>query len=152
VIQVRPRDLIALKERDRYYYFVVLTKQIMLGGHLVFAFHRVSAEPLPASSVLPSKASDGFHCITDFIAAKRTGSIARLASNVDVAKFDTVTLLRQDSPNFGRDNTWAIWDRHGNLVSCPASLTPEEMSYPVFVCSLHHRACDTIDATQQRVG
>ena len=144
MMQSRPRDLFAIQENGRYYYCLVLSKQIMAGGQLVYAFYFTS-ESLATANELLNDHSDGFHCVTDLIAAKREGTLVKISSNVQVDRFDNVAYFRQDGPNFGPDRTWAIWDRDGNLARRPTELTDEEWSYPVFVCSLHHSMCEQID-------
>ena len=144
MIQVRPFDLLAINENGRFYYCLALSKQIMGGGQLVYAFYYTS-ESLTSAEELLGSHSQGFHRITDFIAAKRSNSLARIATKVSAAHLDNVQFFRQNAPNFGDDRTWAIWDREGRLVSRPTELTDDQWSYPVFVCSLHYSMCEQID-------
>ena len=144
MIQVRPFDLLAISENDRYYYCLTLSKQIMAGGQLVYAFYYTS-ESVASADVLLRDHPQGFHRITDFIAARRSDSLTRIAANVTAPHLDNVQFFRQDGPNFGHDRTWAIWDREGSLIRRPVELTIEEWSYPLLVCSLHHSMCEQID-------
>lgn len=144
MIQIRPFDLLAISENGRYYYCIALSEQIMGGGQLVYAFYYTS-ESVACVDDLLSEHPQGFHRIIDFIAAKRSGSVTRLAAKVPAAHLDDVRLFRQDGPNFGHDRTWAIWDREGRVVRRPVELTIDEWSYPVFVCSLHYNMCEQID-------
>lgn len=144
MIRIRPGDLLAIKEGDRYYYCLVLSRQIMGGGQLVHAFYFTSESLVPADELL-TKNPQGFHRITDFIACNRSGSLARIAARVPTDAFDGVDLFRQDSPSYGRDGTWAIWNRESQVVREPVELTAEEWGYPIFLCSLHHSMCHQID-------
>lgn len=116
----------------------------MAGGQLFYAFYYTS-EALASAEILLSDQPQGFHRIVDFIAAKRSGSLTRIAAKVPAAHLDSVQFFRQDGPSFGLDRTWAIWDREGSLVRQPVELTIEEWSYPIFACSLHNSMCEQID-------
>ncbi|WP_142126306.1 hypothetical protein [Pseudoxanthomonas sp. 3HH-4] len=144
MIQIRPFDLLAINENGRYYYCLALSDQIMAGGQLVYAFYYTS-ESVVTAGVLLSDHPQGFHRIVDFIAAKRSGSLTRIAAKVTATHLDNVQFFRQDGPTFGLDRTWAIWDREGSLVRRPVELTVDEWSYPIFVCSLHSSMCEQID-------
>ena len=144
MIRTTPGDLIAVKHKRRYYYAVVLTRQIMLGGQLVFALYH-SSKSLEDSEQVLKHGLKGFHCIIDFIFAQRAGSLRRI-SKVSIEKIDTVKYFRQDGPSYGLRGTWAIWDRDSNLVKTSDSLTEKEWRYPLDVCSRHESMCEQIDA------
>jgi hypothetical protein len=144
MIRTAPGDLIAVKHKGRHYYAVVLTRQIMLGGQLVFALYHSSKSLEDAEQVL-KHGLKGFHCIIDFIFAQRAGSLRRI-SKVSIEKIDTVKYFIQDRPDYGLRGTWAIWDRDLNLVKTSDSLTEKEWRYPLQVQSDHESMCEQIDA------
>lgn len=144
MIRTTPGDLIAVKYKRRHYYAVILTRQIMLGGQLVFALYHSSKSLEDAEQVL-KHGLKGFHCIIDFIFAQRAGTLRRI-SKVSIEKIDTVKYFRQDGPSYGLRGTWAIWDRDSNLVKTSDSLTEKEWRYPLDVCSRHESMCEQIDA------
>lgn len=144
MIRATPGDLIAVKHKRRYYYAVVLTRQIMAGGQLVFALYHSSKSLEDAEQVL-KHGLKGFHCIIDFIFAQRAGSLHRI-SKVSTEKIDTVKYFRQGSPDYGLRGTWAIWDRDFDLVKTTDSLTEKEWRYPIQVRSDHTSMCKQIDA------
>jgi hypothetical protein len=144
MIRTTPGDLIAIKHKRRYYYAVVLTRQIMAGGQLVFALYHSSKSLEDAEQILEDGLK-GFHCIIDFIFAQRAKAVHRI-SKISVEAIDNVKYFRQDGPNYGLRGTWAIWDRDFDLVKTTDSLTEKEWRYPVQVRSDHESMCEQIDA------
>jgi hypothetical protein len=84
MIQQRVGDLLEIKEGGKYFYVVVLTKVVMFGGNILFAFHNDGKK-----RQLSSLAPDGscFNICADLILPKRKGRVARLHRYDDLTPF-----------------------------------------------------------------
>ena len=129
MVRVSPGDLVAIHaEGGRYYYALVLDKVGLFGGNWSFAFHETSGSLLSPEDVFSSEG--GFHAFIDFIFAKREKRITRLATKVDVGRYDGVKLLRGRNVLPGR---WQfIYDRGFEEVARVERLSDEEKGYPFF--------------------
>jgi hypothetical protein len=84
MIQQRIGDLLEVEFEGGWYYLVVLTRIVMFGGNVVFAFHtRGQREPLANLLVAPR----GFNICTDLLLPKREGRVSRLHHFADVSPF-----------------------------------------------------------------
>ena len=75
MIQQRLGDLLEITEAGKYFYVVVLTKVVMFGGNILFAFHN-DGERREVGSLSPS--SGGFNICADLLIPKREGRAARI--------------------------------------------------------------------------
>src|SRR5262245_18622896 len=84
MIQQRIGDLLEIEEGGRYFYVVVLTKVVMFGGNILFAFHN-DGEKYEVSDLKSD--SPGFNICADLLHPKREGRVARLHHYDDLAPF-----------------------------------------------------------------
>src|SRR5262245_18324859 len=84
MIQQRPGDLLEIEEGGKYFYVVVLTKAVMFGGNILFAFH-TDGKRLEAGSLSPS--DSGFNVCADLLLPKREGRVTRLHRYADLSPF-----------------------------------------------------------------
>jgi hypothetical protein len=84
MIQERIGDLLEIEEGGRHFYVVVLTKVVMFGGNILFAFHN-DGEKRELRSLAPD--SSGFNICADLLFPKREGRVTRLHRYEDVAGF-----------------------------------------------------------------
>ena len=84
MIQQRVGDLLQVEDGDKYFYVVVLTKVVMFGGNILFAFHNDGAQR-PVRSLTPE--SSGFNICADLLLPKREGRATRLHRFEDPTPF-----------------------------------------------------------------
>ena len=84
MIQQQPGDLLEIEFEGKFYYLVVLTKIVMFGGNIVFAFHGDGSHRNPDAL---SAASPGFNICTDLRLPKRQGVVRRLGRFADTSAF-----------------------------------------------------------------
>ncbi|WP_395741421.1 hypothetical protein [Prosthecobacter sp.] len=101
MIQQRTGDLLEVEFDGKFYYLVVLTKIVMFGGNIVFAFHGDGAQRHIGS--LTSDAP-GFNICTDLRMPKKEGTIRRLDSVADTTAFWRTRLVK--SPADRRPRRW----------------------------------------------
>lgn len=77
-------DLLEIHYDGAYSYVVVLTKIVMFGGNIVFAFH-TDGRKRKLHDLLASKT--GFNVCTDLLLPKREGVVSRLEHLEDVSRF-----------------------------------------------------------------
>lgn len=148
VIQVRPRDLVAVRVADRFYCALLLdSRRRLFGGYWSFAFYRTSTELLAVDDVLDG-AGAGFHAFIDFIWAKRENRIARLARKVDAAAFEGPGYLRSRNAltKAVTPTRWFIYDMEFRLRKETPALTDVEKRYPHFTRIDDYTMCKRIDA------
>ena len=83
MIRQRIGDLLEIHDANRVLYVVVLTKVVMFGGNIVFAFHGTSKRDRSELSFN----SPGFNICTDLLLAKRENRVQRLDYIEDVGPF-----------------------------------------------------------------
>src|SRR5262249_20143067 len=71
----RPGDLLQVEEGGKYFYVVVLTKAVMFGGNILFAFHN-DGKKCDAGSL--RRETRGFNICADLLLPKREGRVTRL--------------------------------------------------------------------------
>lgn len=120
-------DLLEVQEDRKYYYIVVLTKVVMFGGNIVFAFHN-DGELRELENLRVS--DGGFNICSDLLLAKREKRVRRLHRFADVSPFwrtSYVKATNQISPG-KKANHWYIsrTDQLGcDFIDRVTELTPE---------------------------
>lgn len=84
MIRQAPGDLLEIEFEGKFYYVVVLTKIVMFGGNIVFAFHGDGTQR--STDSLTDK-DPGFNICCDLLLAKREGIVRRLRCFPDVSGF-----------------------------------------------------------------
>jgi hypothetical protein len=84
MIQQRVGDLLQIEEDGMCFYVVVLTKVVMFGGNVLFAFHN-DGKKRDFSSL--TQESSGFNICADLLRPKREGRVSRLHRFDDLAPF-----------------------------------------------------------------
>lgn len=84
-------DILEIREGGKRFYVVVLTKVVLFGGNIAFAFHndgkKRRVEELTAEQ-------PGFNICTDLLFPKREGRVERLAHLEDVSGFWRTKLVK----------------------------------------------------------
>lgn len=78
----------------KVYYLVVLTKIVMFGGSIVFAFHGDGSQRSP-DTLTP--AAPGFKICTDLLLPKKQGVVRRLSRFADTSAFWRTRLVKATS-------------------------------------------------------
>ena len=84
MIQQQVGDLLEVEEDGQTFYVVVLTRVVMFGGNILFAFH-TNGEGQTAGSLGPTHS--GFNICADLLWPKKEGRVTRLPKFTDVAPF-----------------------------------------------------------------
>jgi len=84
MIQQRIGDLLEVEEERKYFYVVVLTRVVMFGGNILFAFHTDGAKRDIHRLTVGSR---GFNICADLLRPKREGRVVRLHHFEDLAGF-----------------------------------------------------------------
>jgi len=143
MLQIRPNDLVAVEVNGAFYLFAILTKQIMFGGHWVFAFHG-------ARNVLPSAEEriegTGYNAAVDFIVPKREGRLFRVSRGNEFLHLLGPELLQQE-PVKGEANYQILRWKDGRRedaewIRFTPSPTAEEKSAPHYCCIPAEFACE----------
>jgi hypothetical protein len=127
MIQPRIGDLLEIQYDGKYYYVVVLTKIVMFGGNIVFAFH-TDGEKRQTKSLIPSEG--GFNICSDLLLPKREGRVKRLHRFVDVSHFWRSQYVKATNEfRLGiKAKEWFIYQADnlgGDHFACVTKLTPE---------------------------
>lgn len=84
MIRQQVGDILEIQFEGRWYYVVVLSKVVMLGGTIVFVFYndglRMSLAALMAST-------EGFNICTDLLLPKKSGNVTRLSTVADTSNY-----------------------------------------------------------------
>src|SRR5262245_51334875 len=127
MIQQRVGDLLEVEFEGRWYYVVVLTKIVMFGSNIIFAFHTDGGQR-PLANLLD--ASRGFNICSDLLMPKREGGVRRMHQFEDVSRFwltkyvKSCTVVAKDA----KATTWFIHridDLAGPEIDHVHLLTPE---------------------------
>jgi len=86
MIRQQVGDFLEIYFDDKYYYIIVLTKIVMFGGNVVFAFHTDGTKQV-ATRLLNSNKQLGFNVCTDLLLAKKQGDVSRITKVDDVSRF-----------------------------------------------------------------
>jgi hypothetical protein len=127
MIQQQIGDLLQIEEDGRYFYVVVLTKVVMFGGNILFAFHN-DGEKRDLRGLSPD--CNGFNICADLLLPKREGRVTRLHRLKDLSPFWRTEYVK-GTPTYGRGvkaDVWYIYnirDSAGEHITRVAQLTPE---------------------------
>ena len=91
MIQQQPGDLLEVEYEGKFYYLVVLTRIVMFGGNIVFAFHGDGSQR-SRDSLTP--AAPGFNICTDLLLPKKQGAVRRLTRFADTSAFWRTRLVK----------------------------------------------------------
>jgi hypothetical protein len=127
MIHQRIGDLLEIEEDGKYFYVVVLTKVVMFGGNILFAFHN-DGKKCKVNSLAPDGA--GFNICADLLLPKREGRATRLHRYEDVTAFWRTKYAKATNEyRLGvKSNDWFIYkidDLGGQHIARVATLTPE---------------------------
>jgi hypothetical protein len=127
MIQQRIGDLLEIEEGGQYFYVVVLSKVVMFGGNILFAFHNEGQRREVSS--LTSDYS-GFNICADLLLPKREGRVTRLHRYEDVSPFWRSKYVKASNEHrLGvKAKEWFIYnidDLGGQHIARIAKLTPE---------------------------
>lgn len=84
MIQQRVGDLLEIRWDGKYYYLVVLTKIVMFGGNIAFAYH-TDGKKQKLQELLANRG--GFNICTDLLLPKKSGQVIGLHRFDDVSHF-----------------------------------------------------------------
>lgn len=91
MIQQQPGDLLEIEFEGKFYYLIVLTKIVMFGGNIVFAFHGDGSQRTLESLVVTAS---GFNICTDLLMPKKQGTVRRLSRLSDISTFWRTHLVK----------------------------------------------------------
>jgi len=121
-----PGDLLEVELEGKFYYFVVLTKIVMFGGNIVFAFHGDGSQRSPDSL---AEAAPGFNICTDLLLPKKQGAVRRLRRLPDVSTFWRTRLVKgtNEYRQGYKAKEWYIYrvDDLRNHIERRSSMPPE---------------------------
>ncbi len=129
---LKPGELVALRENDRFYVFLILSESAFLGCQWAFAFHQAHSSCPPADGINIVRPA-GFVALIDFIVPRRSNSIIRLAKGLNISPFMAFDLVKALIRMPGMESLWYIYNRHDSeiLKKSPA-LSKIELSYPIW--------------------
>ena len=84
MIQQRIGDLLEIDEGGKYFYVVVLSKVVMFGGNILFAFHN-EGQRREVSSLTSD--CGGFNICADLLLPKREDRVTRLHRYEELARY-----------------------------------------------------------------
>lgn len=127
MLQQQVGDLLEVKEGRKHFYVVVLTKVVMFGGNVLFAFHndgkKRKADDLSATD-------SGFNICADLLLPKREGRVARLLNLDDVSGFWRTKFVKS-TPEWRAGVKATVWFIHkinrlgGTGTECRGELSQE---------------------------
>ena len=91
MIRQAPGDLLEIEFEGKFYYVVVLTKIVMFGGNIIFAFH---GDGIQRPSDALSEQDSGFNICTDLLLPKKEGIVRRLRCFPDLSGFWRTRLVK----------------------------------------------------------
>lgn len=127
MIQQKIGDLLEIEEDGKYYYVVVLTKVVMFGGNILFAFHN-GGEKREVNYL--SASEGGFNICADLLWPKRERRVKRLHRYEDVSPFWQSKFVKATNEiRLGvKAKEWFIYDADklgGDHIARVTKLTPE---------------------------
>lgn len=137
MIQQRIGDLLEIEEDGKHFYVVVLTKVVMFGGNILFAFHN-DGKKGEIAALKPEM--DGFNICADLYLPKRDGRVTRLHRFKDVSPFWRTRYAKGNNvfaPGV-KAKDWFIYnidDLGGSEIARVAKLTPEFRAAMDWECS-----------------
>jgi len=112
MIRQQVGDFLEIYFEGKYYYIIVLTKSVMFGGNIIFAFH-TNGEKQDSTHLLHSKKPPGFNSCTDLLLAKKQGDVSRITKLDDVSGFWISKYAKADHSLVQRGEKakrWYIYD------------------------------------------
>lgn len=109
MIRQQVGDLLEIHYEHKYYYVVVLTKLVMLGGNIIFA-HHTDGSRKTLGDIQGSRL--GFNICTDLFLPKRNGVVSRLHKYSDVSSFWLTAYAKgahEHRPGY-KAKEWFIYD------------------------------------------
>lgn len=91
MIQQRPGDILEIGFEGKWYYLVVVTKIVMFGGNIVYAFHGDGSR-IEHFEPTPKKA--GFNICTDLLLPKKEGEVRRIGKVEDANEYLVLNLMK----------------------------------------------------------
>ena len=91
MIRQQVGDVLEIHFEGNWFYVVILTKIVMFGGNIIFAFHN-SGKKLSFEELL--KSIQGFNVVADLILPKREDIVHRIGKVDAVEKYFTTKYLR----------------------------------------------------------
>jgi hypothetical protein len=146
MIQQQIGDLLEIKESSNFFYVVVLTKVVMFGGNILFAFHN-DGRKCDVSDLLSNK--NGFNICADILLPKREGRVRRLCRFQDVSQFWKSKYVKAaiEYRRGVKAKEWFIYninDLGGNHIARVPQLTPE-------YCKAMDNGCFSFDLVLEKV-
>ncbi len=122
-------DLLEIKFENNYYYVVVLTKAVMFGGNIIFAFHGDGSRRANESLTV---VSPGFNVCTDLLYPKKNGVVVRIGHISDLIPFWRTRLAKGTNEwrKGMKAQEWWIYriDDLRELITRTQTMTPEYAS------------------------
>jgi len=84
MIRQQVGDVLEISYEGNWFYLVILTKIVMFGGNIVFAYHN-DGKKMDFESIL--KMNDGFNICTDLLMVKRKDLVKRIGKVSDTEKY-----------------------------------------------------------------
>lgn len=135
MIRQRIGDLLEISFESRWYYLVVLSDIVLLGGNIVFAYH-TKGERLGLADLRDRR--DGFNIITDLLMPKRAGHAARLHRFEDVAGFWKTKLAKGCGCLYApaENHRWYIYSVSDlkNEIACVKTLSADQKAAMKYSC------------------
>ena len=121
-----PGDLLEVEFEGKFYYLVVLTKIVMFGGNIVFAFHGDGSQ---CSSDSLADTAAGFNICTDLMLPEKQGTVRLLRRFPNVSAFWRTRLVKSTNEyRLGhKAKEWYIYsvDDLRNYIERRSSMPPE---------------------------
>jgi hypothetical protein len=111
VIKQQVGDVLEIHLENRWYYVVVLTKIVMFGGNIVFAYHN-DGQQLTLEQLMDLHS--GFNICTDLLWVKKKGLVRRIGKVAEVEPLFRSKYMKS-LRGFRREQgirTWYIYDVH----------------------------------------
>lgn len=144
MIRLKPGDVVAFKHKNTYYYAVILSKNILFGGGIIFAFYLTSKQLLSLEEFIQEE-REGFNVIVDFIYAKREHRITKIGTISGFEKFLKYKYFKHTHPFQGKAPVWFIYDENRKLIKRVSYLSEEQKKYPPLVRFTDYHLKDFID-------
>ncbi len=148
MIQQQPNDFLEIYFEEKYYYIVVLTKIVMFGGNIVFAFHSDGSRQNP-KELLDKGNPEGFNWCTDLLLAKREGSVKRIKKLNSVERFWKTKLIKSPigAHQWGdKVKGWSIY----SVDDLQNSIETRRWMTKKYKMAMDH-CCSSFDVTAERV-
>jgi hypothetical protein len=146
VQHVRPGNLIAIGEGNKFYYFLVLSGSAFFGCQWAYCFYESSIDLLDSTDNLKTY-GDGFPALVDFIEQRRENEIVKVGSSLDVSSYKVTSNLKARIDQYGGGHLWYIYSPGFSIIDKQAHLAPEQHGFPI---ASGLKAIDAIRLIQRR--